>query len=182
MMDFEIIETDRLKLRKVTPDVYDFIFQNYTNHEIKTFLGLHDDIDFHREREKYNEGLTTYNRSFLVFQLLDKNTETIIGSCGFHTWYLEHDRAEIGYALTNEQYRGKGFMTEAMDTIIAYGFNTMNLHRIEAFIGPNNTPSLQLIKNFHFTQEGHLREHFFKNNVMEDSLVFSLLKKEYKSK
>lgn len=70
-------------------------------------------------------------------------------------------------------------MPEAISAIIDYGFVQMNLHRIEAFIGPNNEASLSLVKKYLFIQEGHLREHYCKNGKMEDSLVFSILKHEH---
>jgi ribosomal-protein-alanine N-acetyltransferase len=55
----------------------------------------------------------------------------------------------------------------------------MYLHRIEALVGPHNIPSLKLVKSFGFREEGRLREHYFINNQLEDSIVFSLLKREY---
>ena len=109
---------------------------------------------------------------------MDKSTEKIIGWCGFHTWYLDHFRAEIGYGLFDENFKNKGIMTEAMKAILEYGFKQMKLHRIEAFIGTYNIPSLKLVEKFGFTKEGILRNHYLKNNVLEDSAVFSLLQKE----
>jgi ribosomal-protein-alanine N-acetyltransferase len=178
-MEFEILTTERLRLRKITPEVYRYIFENYTAEEITGFLGI-TSVEFDAEKEKFEKGLTTFNRSFTYFQLINKASDTIIGWCGYHTWYLNHNRAEIGYGLFHDDYKGKGIMTEAIKPIIDYGFNKMNLHRIEAFIGPNNQASQKLVKKLNFTPEGLLREHFCKDNVMEDSIVFSLLKKEHK--
>ena len=96
-----------------------------------------------------------------------------------HVWYLDHNRAEIGYALTDNPEKSKGLMTEAMNSILKYGFEEMKLHRIEAFIGPENIPSLKLVAKFNFKKEGVLRQHYFKNDKMEDSAVFALLKDEY---
>ncbi|HEY2728055.1 MAG TPA: GNAT family protein [Parafilimonas sp.] len=53
----------------------------------------------------------------------------------------------------------------------------MNLRRIEALIELNNIASLKLSKKIGFIQDGYLREHYKHNGVMEDSLMFSLLKK-----
>ena len=177
-MEFEIITTERLKLRKITPEVYNYIFENYSAEQIIKFLGIKPE-EFAAEKEKLEKGMTTFNKSFLYFQIIDKSFDIIIGWCGFHTWYTTHNRAEIGYGLFNDDYKVKGIMTEAINPIINYGFAEMNLHRIEAFIGPKNAPSLNLINKLGFKQEGLMREHFCKDNVMQDSLVFSLLKKEY---
>lgn len=176
---FEEIKTERLILRKLTPEVYRFIHENYDDNRLMDFLNLKSDAELDKEKDKYKKGLSTYNRSFVNFQLMDIFTKKIVGTCGFHTWYLDHGRAEIGYALNDDVYKGKGLMSEAMKYVIDYGFNKMNLSRIEAFVGTNNTPSLRLMSKFHFVSEGLMRKHYFKNDKMEDSLVFSLLKEEY---
>lgn len=178
-MIFELLETQQLILRKLTPETYNYIFQQYNDNELKAFLGIATDEELAKEKDKFRKGIATYNKSFANFQLIDKQTNTIIGACGFHTWYTEHRRAEIGYALNNDSYKGKGIMSEALKAVIDYGFKEMNLNRIEAFIGPKNEASLRLVQKLNFTKEGHLRKHYCKNNIMEDSVVFSLLKDEY---
>ncbi len=177
-MNFETLTTERLILRKFTPEEFKHIFENYTESEIRKLLGITSDADFIKENEKYKKGYDSYNRSLVYFQLIDKQSNHIIGGCGFHNWFPEHSRAELGYGLTIEKYKQKGLMTEAMKPIIEYGFNNMNLIRIEACVGPNNLASLKLIKKYNFTQEGYLRKHYFQNGILHDSLIFSLLKGE----
>ena len=179
-MKFETITTERLLLRKLTPEDYRVIFSNYKNAEIKKLLGANSDEDLAFEYEKYKKGYTSYRTTILSFQLVDKASNVIIGKCGYHNWYSEHMRAEIGYHLSEESFKRKGLMTEALTPIIDYGFNQMNLNRIEALIGPNNAASLQLIGKFGFKQEGLLKQHYLRDNVFEDSIVFALLKDEYK--
>lgn len=179
MHAFEILTTNRLLLRKLSPETFDFIYHNYSDEELLVFLGLNTNEALAIEKEKHRKGLSTFNKSFCYFQVLDKTTERIIGWCGYHTWYLDHNRAEIGYGLFDDTFKQKGLMSEAMKTILDYGFKTMKLHRVEAFIGKENEASISLVRKFGFTKEGLLREHYNKNGVMEDSLVFGLLKHEY---
>jgi len=178
-MTFEFIHTPHLKLRKISPEVHDFIYKNYSDDELMHFLGITGESELSAEKEKYNKGFTTFNKSFLYFQLLD-DLDKVYGIIGYHTWYLDHRRAEIFYMLNDDAHKGKGIMSEAMQEVLKYGFEKMNLHRVEAFISTENTPSIKLVQKYNFVKEGHLREHYFKNNTMEDSLVFSLLKKEFK--
>nr|WP_294936460.1 GNAT family protein [uncultured Flavobacterium sp.] len=178
-MNFELLTTENLILRKITPEVYDFVFSAYDDGELKAFLGFSTDEELEKEKDKFRKGMATYNRSFLNFQIIDNETNAIIGACGFHTWYVDHGRAEIGYALNSDSHKGKGVMTEALKAVLDYGFKKMDLNRIEAFIGPKNEASLRLVQKLNFTKEGHLRKHYCKDNIMEDSLVFSLLKDEY---
>ena len=70
-------------------------------------------------------------------------------------------------------------MTEALKPIIEYGFETMKLNRIEACIYKDNEASLSLIRNLGFTYEGNLRQHYCSQGEFSDSMLFSLLAREY---
>lgn len=179
-MEFEKLTTDRLILRILSPEVYDFIYQNFTAEEQMKFLGLASAEELATEKNKYDKGLSMFNKSFRGFQLIDKASEKIIGWCGYHTWYTEHNRAEIGYGLFDDSFKQKGLMSEALPPIIEFGFITMKLHRIEALVATYNIPSLKLLDKMNFQKEGVLREHYFVNDRMEDSVAFSLLKSEWK--
>src|SRR4051812_37223461 len=130
-MNLEIIETKRLLLKVLSPADIKYIFENHSKPEIKTMLGHRSEEDYQREENKYKNGYSSYNRSFKAFLLTDKASGTIIGRCGIHNWNAEHRRGEIGYMMEDEDYKGKGLMAEAVSVVIAYGFDKMNLHRIE---------------------------------------------------
>lgn len=181
-MEFEEITTNRLKLRKLTPEVFDYIYRDLSEAEQMEFLGLHSSQELDIERNKYNEGLWTHNKKFLYFQIRELESDKVIGWCGYHTWYLDHERAEIGYGLFEEIYKGKGLMSEAIGPIIEYGFREMGLNRIEAFISPENIASNKLVQKMNFVKEGQLRQHYRDNNRIDDSLVYSLLRSEYDGK
>nr|WP_294777903.1 GNAT family protein [uncultured Flavobacterium sp.] len=180
-MEFEILETERLLLKKITPETFTDLFAHYTQIEIMTLLGLNTESEFLKEKAKSQGGYVTYDRTILAFLLVSKESGLTIGRAGYHNWYKDHRRAELGYALNNENSKRKGYMSEAIKAILEYGFTAMNLNRIEAYIGPTNIASLSLIKKYGFTREGLLRQHFLRDNVAEDSVVFSLLKEEYNS-
>jgi [ribosomal protein S5]-alanine N-acetyltransferase len=180
-MIFEILETKRLLLRKVTPGVLDFVLSTNSDSEAMFFLGLEKIEELEQQKEKVKKGLTTYNRSQLYFHILNKEDNSVLGWCGYHTWYTDHDRAEIGYQLTRSDNWGKGIMSEAIEPIIRYGFEEMKLNRIEAFVGLANPASLAIVRKLGFVEEGHVRQHYRKDGVIQDSLIFGLLKQEYKS-
>ena len=180
-MDFEVLTTGRLLLRKLTPEDYNFVFSQYDEAAIKQFFGCRNETEFAEEQKKHAQGLSMYRKSFLVFQLLDKLTKEVIGWCGFHTWYVLHYRAEVGYVLSNENRRGQGLMKEALHAVLGYGFQQMNLKRIEAMTSPENVASIKLVTSMGFTLEGRLREHYLVGDSMEDSLLFSLLQREFES-
>jgi ribosomal-protein-alanine N-acetyltransferase len=167
------IETKRLILKALSPDEMKHIFENHTKEEIKKILGHRSEEDYEKEAFKHKNGYSSYNRSFRLFLLMDKSSDTIIGRCGLHNWNAEHRRAEIGYVMEDEQYRRRGLMTEAVERVIEYGFSTMHLNRIEALVGIGNVPSLRLMEKFNFIQEGILRQHYYTAEKFENSVLFS---------
>jgi len=172
------ITTERLVLRALTPEVHQQLFENSSDAEIMGFLGIGPE-ELGAERLRHTLGRNTWRTSYVNFQLLEKLSGQIIGGCGFHTWYTQHSRAEIGYAMNDDAHKNKGYMKEAILPIIRYGFDTMNLNRIEAFISPDNIPSQKLVRAMGFTREGLLREHYCKNGQIQDSAVYGLLRTEY---
>ncbi len=173
-----ILEAERLFLKEINPDIIYNLFTFYTDEEISQFMGLKSENEMEIERIKFEGGRTTYRTSFKTFLLVDKESGKIIGRAGFHNWYAQHFRSEMGYDM-DEEYRNKGLMTEAIKTLIQYGFDKMDLNRIEAFTSPNNEASKKLLTKLGFKAEGILKEHFFKDNRLEDSVCFAILKSEY---
>ncbi|MFD3001739.1 GNAT family N-acetyltransferase [Pontibacter toksunensis] len=174
-----ILATERLHLRELTPEMYDTLFQSCSEREIKAYLGLNSDAEFREARRRHEQGTTTYFVSFKHFQLLHKQEGDLIGRCDFHTWVKAHRRAEVGYTMTSEAHKNKGLMTEALRAVLSFGFEKMDLYRIEALASPQNTPSLQLLNRYGFQKEGYLRSHYMVNGGLEDSVLFSLLLPEF---
>ena len=98
---------------------------------------------------------------------------------GFARLALNGVRAgKLGYAIRADQW-GKGYATDAARTLISYGFEKLNLHRISAAIGPDNDASIALIRRLGFQYEGRIRDHVHTNGAWRDSLLFSILTDEW---
>ena len=98
---------------------------------------------------------------------------------GFARLALNGVRAgKLGYAIRADQW-GKGYATDAARTLISYGFEQLSLHRISAAIGPDNDPSIALVRRLGFQYEGRIRDHVHTNGAWRDSLLFSILTHEW---
>lgn len=173
------METDRLYFRVETTDLLKDVLKQRTEEQLN-FFGLQDTDQLKKELTKIERKLSNRAVDWRKWNLIEKATGIVIGNCGFHNWLTDHERAELGYFL-HDDYRNKGFMIEALDCVIQNGFYNMNLNRIEAFISPDNLNSIKLITKLGFIREGLLREHYMHEDQIHDSLVYSLLKSEYKS-
>jgi ribosomal-protein-alanine N-acetyltransferase len=174
-----MLETERLWLKELTPDAITLMAPLFGDKDWMRFYGSTTAEQLQLDKNKHEAGLRTYNIDYKAFLLIDKASGGTIGRCGYHTWYFRHSRAEVGYGITDPAMLNKGYMTEALGAILKFGFDKMMLNRVEAFTAPWNEPSIKMLAKYGFQKEGVLREHYFKNGKIEDSVCFSLLKREY---
>lgn len=174
------IETPRLLLRIDTAEDYNRIFESYDDEALMHYFSFVDAAELENEKLKVKGGLCTYRTSVVFFHLIEKVTHTVLGNFAFHNWFKIHNRSEIGYALKKDEYKNKGFMKEAIVPILDYGFQKLQINRMEAFIGPGNIASQKVVLRQGFKQEGVLKEHYNKDGDLQDSVLFALLKKDYK--
>jgi ribosomal-protein-alanine N-acetyltransferase len=82
--------------------------------------------------------------------------------------------ATLGYWM-GAPHAGKGHMTRAVAAVVAFGFATLRLNRIEAACIPENHASAALLKRNCFTQEGFARAYLRINGVWRDHLLFGIV-------
>ncbi len=173
----EII-TPRLLLKSITPAIIHEFFNTKSKEDIISYFDF-DEASYEHLKNMHEKGMETHRISLFYFLLIDKESNQTIGECGFHTWNKSHNRTELFYNMRNDNVKQKGYMTEALETVLAFGFTSLNLHRIEALIAAENEPSLRLLLRYGFTKEGTMREDYVVNGKNEDSDCYSLLKWEW---
>jgi ribosomal-protein-alanine N-acetyltransferase len=141
-----------------------------------------DEAGYIHYKEMHEQGMETNRLSLFFFLLIDTQTETPIGECGFHTWNAKHKRAELFYNIYHDTNKQKGLMKEALKAVLDFGFTELNLHRVAALVDAYNIPSIKLLSHFGFIKEGTLREDYVVNGVSEDSDCYALLQWEWKNK
>ena len=94
---------------------------------------------------------------FYDWSLICREDGRMIGTCGFTSFNCPADSAEIGYVL-NPDYQGKGLATEAVRRVLEFGFNELQLHRIEAHFIQGNDASRRLMERVGMQFEGFARE------------------------
>jgi RimJ/RimL family protein N-acetyltransferase len=102
----------------------------------------------------------------------------LIGTCTLFSFHTASRRAEVGYAL-GRPYWGAGYMVEALTALIAYAFDILDLHRLEADIDPRNAASAALLQRLGFQEEGRLRERWIVNGEISDTAWYGLLRWEW---
>jgi [ribosomal protein S5]-alanine N-acetyltransferase len=181
-MKFPKLETERLVLRELTLLDAETMFRYFSKESVIRYFGM----DSFENIEQAKATIQTFKNRYeegSVFRwgIEKKGTDQLIGTCGFHLINNHHKRAEIGYEL-DDIYWGQGYASEALQAILSYGFETLQLIRIAAVVYVENKASQKLLKKAGFQEEGLLRKHMIQNGVAHDTILYSLLKEEWKKR
>jgi len=174
------LTTERLILRPVRQSDKVAIFEYRSDTEANQYQGFIPKTI--AEVEKFIEQTSTVinqPETWFQFVIIEKETNKIIGDTGIHFLDKENKQVEIGCTL-HVHYQGKGYATEALQTIIDYLFFTLHKHRIITSIDPANKSSIKLVERLGFRKEAHFVESLFINGKWTDDLVYALLEKEWK--
>lgn len=178
--DIPVIDSERLRLRRMERKDARELHRYWSDPEVVRYMNIPPFATVEDTVEMINllNGLSE-SEDTLRWGIELKETGLLIGSVGFNVWELSGAyRGEIGYDLGRD-FWGRGYMSEALRMVLAYGYGTMGLNRIEALVDPRNTASRELLRAFGFREEGLLREYQKTEHGFVDLLMYSLLKREY---
>lgn len=96
------------------------------------------------------------NSNSIHWGIIDNQTNEIVGTCGYYRGFYK-DQGELGCVLL-PQYRGKGFMTDAMLLAIDFGFKNIGLKRIFAVTSKQNDKAIRLLERIGFKKNSELQE------------------------
>lgn len=85
----------------------------------------------------------------------------------------------MGYWI-GKPFWGKGYITEALKAVLAFGFDKLQLNRIEAHHLDFNEASGAVLMKVGMRHEGILRKHVKKNGEFYDIVLFGLISQDYK--
>lgn len=172
-----ILKTKRLKLRPFVEKDLDNIYRGLSNPDIIKYYGISfDSKESAREQMKWFADHED-NETGAWWAICLKDSGNFIGAGGINDIVKEHRKGELGFWLL-PQYWGNGYMGEAIPEISDYGFDKLNLHRIEGFVETHNTNCRKALDKLDFIHEGTFREAEFKNGKFIDIEMYSKLSPE----
>ena len=116
--------------------------------------------------------------AFLAWAVADKRSDRCIGMINYHHREAQNRRLEIGYILAPAE-QGRGLMTEAAAALLAYCFDELAVHRVQALIHPDNIASIRLVERLSFCLEGGpLRDYWRVGETYLSVMLYALLGKE----
>ena len=174
---FPYLETNRLLLRKVVKSDANEIFALRSNPETMKYIPrpLVTTIEEALEHVAMIDAKIENNEG-INWAITIKGNPKLLGIIGHYRIKPEHYRAEIGYML-HPDYHGQGIISEAINSVVEYGFDVMKLHSIEGIIDPENLASGKVLEKNGFVKEAHLRENEFYDGKFLDTVIYSKLNK-----
>ena len=178
MPSFPTLRTDRLLLRQFLPTDAPLIQELAGAKEVAAGTLLPHPYD----DGTAEEWIATQHRNFEAgtaahFAVTLAHDQTVIGSIGLDIAQA-HRHARLGYWL-GVPYWNRGYGTEAVKAVLAYGFGQLNLNRIYAphFLG--NDASGRVLQKAGMTYEGRMHEHYFRFGRFVDLELYGMLRKDF---
>jgi [ribosomal protein S5]-alanine N-acetyltransferase len=176
---FPTLTTERLILRETVVADADDIYAFRGDREVQKY-----NTDPMRDVSSATALVHTMRAWYATHQAIQwgitvKGENRVIGLCGLHDWMRRHRRAAIGYDLLRERW-SQGLAYEAMSAVVQFGFERMNLNRVEAITIAENVRSIRLLHRLGFQQEGIRRGYSLEaDGQFHGSAIFGLLRDEY---
>ncbi len=173
--------SERLTFRKLLVSDYKDMFDYSARPETSKYLlwRVHDSPTFSKRYLSYLQGQYR-SKNFYDFALVDKETGKMIGTCGFTSFDVENNAAEVGYVL-HPEYWGKGLATEALSRLMEFGFKKLFLHRLVARIMDENTASKRVAEKCGFRHESTHKDAMLVKGEYRTICEYAILSSEYLS-
>ncbi len=178
-------ETERLYLQVLTPTYAEQVLEFYINN-MDIFEPYEPTRPDNFYSKAYQKALLTFEYTAITkaetvrFWIFKKDDpDKIIGTVSFSNIQpFIYSSCNIGYKF-DKHNQHQGFALESINKLIEIIFYEFNLHRIKAYIMPNNIPSKKLIERAGFSLEGVARKNIFIQDIWEDHEQYSLIKEDF---
>ena len=171
------ILTERIKLRLIGLSDLETIHDLHSLPETDEFnaLGIPKNID---ETRLIIEPWISENKMKEIknytFAIENKSDGKFIGLFGLKLGNKKYKRGEVWYKIHSDYWK-KGYATESLKAIIVFGFETLQLHRIEAGCAVNNIGSIKVLEKAGMILEGRGRQILPLRSGWSDNFKYSIL-------
>ncbi|MBB4806742.1 RimJ/RimL family protein N-acetyltransferase [Chryseobacterium defluvii] len=174
MKEFPLIETERLILSQLKEDDIPFVVEYLQE---KAFSELTSNIPYPYTKDDAEFWLRISQEAFekrsgYTFAIRNKEGN-IIGAIGLHD--RGDDKAELGYWM-GKPFWNNGYVTEAANAIVNFGFKVLNFNKIYATHFLHNPSSGRIMQKIGMEKEAILKQHIKKNEEYFDVPLYSIFR------
>ncbi|MFD3158009.1 GNAT family N-acetyltransferase [Haloimpatiens sp. FM7330] len=180
LLGTQIIETKRIVLRKLVIEDAENIFKNWASlEETMKYLPWEPSKSIEQVKVRLQNWINLYsNNTFFQWGIELKSSKELIGIINLHEVDVNNQSAETSYILA-KKYWNKGFMTEALQAVLNFGFEDIGLNRINAEYYDGNISSEKVMLKNNLQYEGVAKEKYLKKGKFYNAIQYALTKKEW---
>lgn len=104
-----------------------------------------------------------------------------VGQCGLFDFNETARTAQLGIAIGDKAYWGRGYGREAVTLLVEYAFRYRNFRRVWLWVHADNERAIRAYRACGFVEEGRLREHMYSNGRYVDVVHMGVLRSEWHS-
>lgn len=119
------------------------------------------------------------NAHSVLFAIISKESDLHIGNIKIGPVNKHHNHADISYFIGNKTYWNRGIATEAIRLICKFGFEELDLNRVEAGVYETAIASWKALEKNGFKKEGTFREQVYLDGKYIAVYRYGLLKNEW---
>lgn len=119
------------------------------------------------------------NYAFVIRTLVD---DTLIGDIGLDGIRWNHRESFVGIGIGNRDYWGKGYGSDAMNILLRFAFQELNLERISLNVFEYNSRAIRSYEKAGFCYEGRVRQAINKAGKRWDLVYMGITKEEWQRK
>jgi RimJ/RimL family protein N-acetyltransferase len=176
MRYFPKIVGERLYLSPINTDDAEQYTKWLNDPDVADHIGLYRQMVSLDSERKTLERLSGEGH---LYAIVLKDNDMLIGNSGVHEIEHIHRRATRGLVIGEAERRGKGYGTEAIRLILAYGFNILNLHNVMLTVHADNPQGMACYKKVGFREAGRRREARIKDGQFIDLVYMDILASEF---
>ncbi len=105
-----------------------------------------------------------------------------LGGCSYFNFNHEAGTVWIGIAIGDKKYWGKGYGTDALNTLLLLLFNEHNTRKVLLNVFDFNERGIASYKKLGFKEEGRLKQQQYRKGKYHDDVIMALFKKDYLKK
>lgn len=170
--------TPRLTLRPVRMSDAEDMYEYSRDPEVARHVLWDAHTSIHQTRNYIRFLIRQYrNASPGTFAIALRDSGKVIGTIGFMWVQTDNRSAEVGYSLSR-QYWNQGYMSEALQAIVDFGFDRLNLNRIEAQHECDNPASGHVMQHAGMRREGTLRQRIFNKGRYVDVDLYAIVRSD----
>lgn len=166
-----------ITLRAIKESDAQSMFDSLSDEEAKRLTGTKQSFSFEEVLNHCKRVFAANDR--VDYAIILKETGDYVGEVVLNEIDWDNQSANMRIALAGKNWFGKGMGTEAIQLILDFGFNALNLHRIELEVYEFNPRAIRVYEKVGFKREGIRRDALFWDGKFYDAILMSILKSEF---